>query len=214
MLQLYKIKIVYFSILIMCLYTILCLIYNYVFLSETLFLQWFEGVMTQEQILSTISFFKKWEWGSILINILIIFIKITYVASCIFLGLFFYFEQHDAFKISFNIALKAEIVFVFYLIVRIIWFGVINIPESLEAIQVWPLSLMSFFDPNTTDQWLIYPLNTLNIFEVLYMLMLSALLATAIKIKFRKAFDLVFVSYSAGILLLIVAQMFFILNNS
>ena len=101
-----------------------------------------------------------------------------------------------------------------YAIIRMFWFGLIRVPESQIEMQVMPLSLMRFFDPSTIEPWLIYPLNTMNIFEVLYFLMLSSLMAEAIQIKFRKAFDLVFVSYGSGLLLLMVVQMFLILNNS
>ena len=149
----------------------------------------------------------------ILLNVLLVFIRIVCVSICLYLGLFFFSNPDDnAYKISFNVTLKAEVVFVVHTIVRIVWYGAIHIPQSLEELQVLPLSLMHFFDPVIIDPWLIYPLNTLNIFEVLYFLMLSALLSVAVQIKFRKAFDLVFVSYGAGLLLLIVAQMFLILN--
>ena len=183
-------------------------------MSETILSQWYEGILAQTQIYDTLTLIKKWEWGIILLNVLIVFIRITCIASCLYLGLFFFFNQNEAFKISFNVALKAEIVFILYSVVRILWFGVLRIPESFEELQVMPLSLMCFFNPMTLESWLIYPLNTLNVFEVLYIWMLSALMAVAIQTKFRKAFDLVFVSYGAGLLLLMVAQMFLILNNS
>jgi hypothetical protein len=212
--QLFKIKNIYFSILIIGLYIVLNIIYNHVFLTETFFSQWYEGILTRTQIQENFAFVRKWEWAMVLLNALLIIIRITCVAVCLYLGLFFFSNQNHKYNISFNIALKAEIVFVVYAIVRLVWFRFINMPESPEEMQVAPLSLMYFFDPFFIEPWLIYPLNTLNVFEVLYFLMLSALMAVAVQIKFRKAFELVFVSYGAGLLLLMVAQMFLILNNT
>jgi len=174
----------------------------------------YEGIFTRTQIIESINFVKKWEWGIIAFNVFFIFIKIACVALCLYIGLFFFSNQNNSYQISFNVALKSEIVFVAYYIVRLLWYTFIHIPDSLEEMQVMPFSVMSFFDPSITETWLIYPLNTLNIFEVLYVLMLSSFLTVAIQIKFRNAFELVFVSYGAGLLLLMVAQMFLILTNT
>jgi len=214
MLHLIKIKEIYCLIFIVGLYVIVNIIHNYTFMTESFLSQWYEGVFTRTQIQETLSFIKKWESVVIALNILLIFIKIACVAACLYLGLFFFSNQHHAYKTSFNIAIKAEIVFVVYSFVRLLWFSFVHLPESLEEMQIWPLSLMHFFDPATIEPWLIYPLNTINLFEIVYILLLSALTAAAIQIKFRKAFDLVFVSYGSGLLLLIVLQMFLILNNS
>jgi len=73
-----------------------------------------------------------------------------------------------------------------------LWFGFIRIPESPEAMQVMPLSLMHFFNPAIIEPWLVYSLNTLNVFEVFYILLLTALMAVAVQIKFRKVFEIIF----------------------
>jgi hypothetical protein len=213
MYRFFKINTFYYSILLIGLYIIISIIYNHAFVTETYLSQLYEGILSKTQILESVSFVKKWEWGIVLLNVVFVFIKIIFVATCLYLGLFF-FNQNYSFKISFNIALKAEIIFVLYTIIRLLWIGFIYTPESIEEMQIMPLSLMHFFDPTKIESWLVYPLNTINVFEVIYIWMLSSLVAVAIKTNFRKAFDLVFVSYGAGLLLLIVAQMFFILNNS
>jgi hypothetical protein len=195
-------------------YLVISITNNRIFVTEAIISQWYDGLLNRVQIHEIILFAKKWEWGIILLNILIVFIKIACVSVCLYLGLFFFSDQNSTYKVFFNVALKAEIVFVAYSIVRLLWYIFVHTPESIEEMQVIPFSLMSFFDPAIIQPWLIYPLNTLNIFEVLYILMLSALIAVAIQIKFRKAIELVFVSYGAGLLLLMVAQMFLILNNT
>ena len=214
MLYVLKIRYFFYSIFIIGLYLVVSVISNHFFLTETYFSQWYEGILSQKQVHDVLAFAKKWEWGIFLINILLIFIKISCVSVCLYLGLFFFSNHKNAFNIVFNVALKAEFVFVAYSFVRLLWYILVHKPESFEELQVMPLSLMHFFDPITIEPWLIFPLNTLNIFEILYVLMLSALMAKAIQVKFRKAFDLVFVSYGSGLLLLIVVQMFLILNNA
>ena len=212
--RLLKIDLFYYSIIIIGLYVVFSLLFNHLFISETILTRWYEGDYSHAQVQSIIDFTKKWEWGFPVLNVVIVFIRIGFVTTCLFLGLFFFTNHFNSHKISFNIVLKSEFVFVLYTIVRVIWFGFIYIPDCIEAWQVAPLSLMHFFDPAIIETWLIYPLNTINVFEVLYIWMLSALMAVAIQTTFRKAFEIVFVSYGAGLLLLIVAQMFIILNST
>ena len=214
MLNLLKIKNVYYLPVIIGLYITYSIIYNHIFISETIWLQWYDGILNQTQIQETISFVKKWEWSIVLLNVSLIFIKITFVAVFLYLGLFFFLNRDNAYKVSFNVALKSEILYVVYLFLRLLWYTFVHAPESLEEMQIMPLSLMIFFDPETIEAWLIYPLNTLNLFEILYIWMLSASMSVAVQINFRKAFELVFVSYGTGLLLLMATQMFLILNNT
>jgi len=214
MLFLYKINKTHYSILIAGLYVIICIINSHLFMSDSFLTKWYEGIATTAQIQEMLSMVKKLEWSIVLFNILLIFLKIAYVALCLYLGFFFFYNQNNLFNIAFNIALKAEIIFVLCYIVRLLWNGVIRIPESLEEFQVTPFSLMCFFDPSIIEPWLNYSLNTFNLFEVFYIWLLSALMAIAIQVKFRKAFEIVFISYGAGLLLLIVTQMFLILSNT
>jgi hypothetical protein len=212
--QLLKINNPVFIISIAVLYIAFCLIYNHLFLTEGILSQWYEGLLNMSQIQESIASARKWEWAIIFFNILYVFIRVSCVAGCLYLGLFFLAEGHHTYSTTLNIALKTEIVCLTYSVLRLCWYQFIEMPESMEAFQVMPLSLMCFFDPLVIEPWLIYPLNTLNLFEIFYVLLLAGLMATAVKTKFGKALELVFISYGSGILLVMVTQMFIILNNS
>ena len=214
MLGLYKINSYYYAMIIIGLCAITHITYIHIFVSESFYAQWYEGVLTQTQILESISRFRTYEWLFVLLNVLFIFIKIALVAVCLFLGMFFFSNQSHTYKTAFKIALKAEIVFVIQFMVRLLWMLFIKTPEIVEDMRVMPLSLMSFFDPVTIEPWLKYSLNTLNVFEVIYIWMLSALTAGALQTRFRQAFKPVMVSYGAGLALLMATNMFLILNNS
>ena len=70
-----KINTFYYSIIIIGLYIIISIINNYTFVTETYLSQLYEGVLSKTQILKSISFIKKWEWGLILLNVVFILIK-------------------------------------------------------------------------------------------------------------------------------------------
>ena len=204
---------IYYSIFIGVACIIIGIIFNSLFVTEVTYSQWYDGIMTRSQIQDTVAYLKKWEIGVALLNVLFVFIKMAGVAMCLYLGVFLFASQNTSFTTFFNITLKGEIVFIVYSIVRIFWYRFVHMPESIEALQVLPLSLMNFFDPAVIEPWLIYPLSTLNLFEVFYVFTLSGLMMTAMAIKFKKALELVFVSYGAGLLLLMIVQMFVILNR-
>ncbi len=61
-------------------------------------------------------------------------------------------------------------------IVKLVWvkFFVENL--TLEYLQFFvPLSLSSMFNPVSLSKWLIYPLQTLNLFEIAYIFILFSL---------------------------------------
>ncbi len=72
-----------------------------------------------------------------------------------------------------SVALVAEFIFVLPELIKIAWFIVVNSdPSYYEVQQFYPLSLLNFFDPETLDKRYIYPLKGLNVFEIIYWVLL------------------------------------------
>jgi len=88
--------------------------------------------------------------------------------------------------------------------------------QTLEGFSTFaPLSALVFFNASTLPQWALYPLQTLNVFAVLYCLALGAVLSWLWKRDFRR-FEglrvLAFGAYGTGLLLWIAAATFFLLQ--
>ena len=95
---------------------------NYLLISETLYFNTFAEQLTYEQIENIINEGKKWEWVSYVILPILTLIKLTLVASCLSIGLFFVTNTFS-FKATFRVALTAEFVFLIPPFLKILWFA-------------------------------------------------------------------------------------------
>ena len=111
---------------------------------------------------------KKWWWVSYAVTPLLIGIKVLLVAFCLnFIKLF---EIEGLEKIKFSdlvfVVLIAEFVFViagFYKFINFYW---INTNYTVEDLQTYfPISLLNLKEHISTEKWLAYPLQIINLFE-------------------------------------------------
>jgi hypothetical protein len=155
---------------------------------------------------------------------LLIFIKSSIISTVIYLGVYFYSKKSITLDQIINTVLKAEFVFVLVPVFKLIWFYFFVDNYDLEDIQIFfPFSVVNIINTNEIDNWLIYPLQTLNLFEVAYWLLLSyyiGKIASPTKNieenKYPMDFGLKIVasSYGSALLLWVVVVMFFTLNYS
>lgn len=160
---------------------------------------------------------KKWWWLNYAVTPLLIGIKILLVAFCINFIKLLDLPGLDNIKFSdlVFLALMGESVFViagFYKFVNFYW---IDTDYSMETLQTYyPISLLNFRDSISTEKWLAYPLQLVNLFELFYW----GVLAWGIwelsenKISFPKSLGLTTITYGVGLLFWIGVVSFFILN--
>jgi hypothetical protein len=174
-----------------------------------------------EQINEYLNFQKKWEWFSYLIIPILLLIKMSIIASIIYIGAFFHSKAKVTFKQLFNAVIKAEFVFLGVGVLKIIWFYFFQTNYTLEDLQYfYPLSALNIVGYKGLEAWFIYPLQVLNLFELAYWLLLSYFIG---KLAFTEkdkgkpmdlGFKIVASSYGSALLLWVVVVMFFTLNYS
>jgi len=108
---------------------------NYVLISDNLYFSTFAEQLTYEQIETLINQGKKWEWISYAVLPVMTLIKLTLVASCLSMGLYF-FTNRFSFKLAFGIALEAEFVFLIPSLLKILWFSIIQTDYSLLDLTI------------------------------------------------------------------------------
>jgi hypothetical protein len=115
----------------------------------------------------------------------------------------------------FKTALVAEVVFI---IAQIIY--MINLSLHLENLTLattanyFPFSVLSYFGAENVVDWLQYPLQTLNLFEVAYMSVIAWLLSKQWKQDFMESLAIVAPSYVTGLILWLVFVTFLTLQVS
>jgi hypothetical protein len=118
-----------------------------------------------------------------------------------------------SFKILFKIALFAESAFVAAALVRLVLLAFFHTIDRLEDWQAFaPLSLYSLLKTSSVASWLVYPLQTLNLFELAYMGLLAAGLHYYLQQPFSKMLPLSAGAYGVGLLCWMIFMVFLNLN--
>ncbi len=197
---------------------------SYVLINEGLYFNNFAEQLSYEQIEDMLAQGKKWEWLGYAIIPVIYLIKLSLVAACLSVGVFVATNRFE-FRRLWGVALVAEFVFVVPLIVKILWFAFVQTNYTLKDLQFfYPLSALNFFDYKHLESWWVYPLQTLNVFEVLYWVVLAWQMQAPKSPEgdfnnshsgdLGASFQVVLASYGVGLLLWVAAVMFISVSYS
>ena len=86
---------------------------------------------------------------------------------------------------------------------------------TLEDFQhFYPLSAANLFAPGELEPWWLYPFQLINVFEIVYFLVLAILLGKSLNITTGKAGEFVLKGYGTGLLLWVLVVVFITLNFS
>jgi hypothetical protein len=170
--------------------------------------------LTSQQIEEFLGLQKKWQWVGYVFIPVFLLIKTSIIATILYIGLFF--SNRDLkFSNLWNIVLKAEFIFLLVPIFKIIWFYFIQTHYTLEDIQYfYPLSALNIVGYKGLETWFIYPFQTLNLFELTYIIYLGYQVGQLTNTNTDNGLKVVAYSYLPALLLWVVTIMFFTLNYS
>lgn len=194
---------------------LLIVIFNWSIDTNTLFYNSYASQVTQEQIAEFLEAKEKWSWTSYPFTICLLLLKTSLISLILQAGL--YLSSVDiSYKRLFNIVLKCEYIFLLPTLVKIIWFGVLVEPNSIQDVQsFYPFSLANLINTETLQPWLRYPLEVVNFFEIVYWFILIHLISIEMKdFKTWRPFKIVSGSYGTSLLIWILFIMFATLNMS
>lgn len=190
------------------------IISDYLINSDQLFINTYTDVLTREQIKESLGLQQKWKWLGYILSPILVLIRAFLVAVCLNVGMFFY-DMENKLKLNFffKIALSGEFVLVLVVFFKLLYFLFIKTEYTLQDIhQYYPFSYINFLNIENIEPWLIYPLQTINLFEVVYFFVLVYGLHKLLKNKYWKSFEIVVVSYGTGLVIWLGLVMFLTLN--
>jgi hypothetical protein len=201
-------------LLLIVFYFLMTILNNYFLNINDLMVNFYSEQLAQNQVEQLLENQNKWSWVGYAIIPLLILIRSSLVALCLSIGVFFYdTESKIKFKQLFRIALLGEFVLVLVGYFKFAYFYFIKTDYTLIDIQqFYPLSYTNFLDIAIIEPWLIYPLQTVNLFEIGYFFVLVYGLHELLKNKFAKSFEIVAVSYGTGLVIWLGLVMFLTLN--
>lgn len=206
-------------LLVLCMVNaLLAFSFNYLFVSDVLYYQTYGEQLALSRIDKMLELSKKWEWLGYVFIPIILFVRVAFTSLCLYIGIFFV-EIDLKFSKLFKIALLAEFVYFLSGFAKLVVFIFFKEVSTLNDLQFTPFSLLNIFDKNAIDPLFVHPLGMLNIFNLVYFLVLAWLLKDLINEekenlsqKYGGALKLVVTSYGSGLLLWVVLGMFLTLN--
>ena len=161
---------------------------------------------------------KKWWWVSYAVTPVLIGIKVLLVAFCLnFVKIISEKLEDVKFRDILTVVLIAEFVFIIAGFYKFFNFYLIETDYTLETLQTYyPLSLINYKEAISTEKWLAYPLQLLNVFEIMYW----GVLAWGIwqladkKISYQRSLGYVALTYGVGLLFWVGVVCFLILSVS
>ena len=161
---------------------------------------------------------KKWWWVSYVTTPVLIGIKVLLVAFCLnFVKILSEKLEDVKFRDILFVVLIAEFVFIIAGFYKFFNFYLIDTDYTLETLQTYyPLSLINYKEAISTEKWLAYPLQLVNVFELMYW----GVLAWGIweladkKISYQRSLGYVALTYGIGLLFWVGVVCFLILSVS
>ena len=170
--------------------------------------------LTTEQIEKLFMQARKWQLLGYVLLPLLLFLKTQIIAGVLGIGAYL-FNKKITHKTLWGIVLKAEFIFLLVGVLKIVWFNFFQTNYTLEDVQFYyPLSMLSVVGNNNLEPWYIYPLQTLNVFEIVYWIVIALLIDKALKENSNSGIKIVASSYGPALLIWVVSIMFFTLNMS
>lgn len=148
----------------------------YFYYNENILFATYGEQISYEHILMLITNSKRYLWVTILSLPITIMIRVLYTTFAIATGGFFA-EVKESFISYFNISLKAELAvllmyFTKWVFTEFIW----NI-KTLNDLSLMPFSLFHYFSKSNLPLWSTASLSYINIWEILYILLISFFLS-------------------------------------
>jgi hypothetical protein len=181
--------------------------------TDQLFYSSFSEQFTSVQIQRIINYQNE-TWKQILgygLIPIIIIIRVLYTSFCLFIGNLVN-ETHWKFHSVYTIALKADIAFCFSQIGNFYYYALSDDFYTIDDLSVNFTSLLKIVGKADIPAWLVLAYNSINLFELLYVILLCVLLKITFRLSCIKSILFVLFTYCIGNYLYVVGMTFIYLN--
>lgn len=182
--------------------------FNYLF-TDDFYISALEGKRSLESIDNLIIKERSSQWVNYPIAIIVVLIPALLVAFCLNIGAVLK-NYKVTFSKLFGVALKAQLVFALNYLVAVILksTGIVAFTYSSVNNNYKFQSLLVFFDTNSLPYWLLYPLQCVNIAEVVHVALLALGISLLLSKRFTHSLLFVLQWYGMGLLFWIVFSVF------
>ena len=185
-------------------------------LNEIVFYNTFSEQLTYDRSLKLFEEMRRFTWIGYVFTPVILLVKFSLVSLVIYTGIVFCNIQDKIKFVSvFKIVIASEIIFVYASLLKFLWFYFFAGNYDLKDLGFfYPLSLINFFKTTEVNKLWIFPLQTVNLFQIIYIISISYGLNKVCEIKSPDSDKIVLSSYLPSLVLWMVLVMFLSIDAS
>lgn len=187
-----------------------------VLINEIVFYNTFSEQLTYDRSIKLFENMRDYAWIGYALTPILLLIKFSLISMVLYIGIIFCNLQY---KVSlgsvFKIVIASDIIFVCSGLLKFLWFYLFAGNYNLNDLEYfYPLSLINFFKTDEVNKLWRFPLQTVNLFHLIYIISLSYGLNKVCKIEKADAEKIVLLSYLPALLLWVALIMFLIIDAS
>lgn len=187
-----------------------------VLINEIVFYNTFSEQLTYDRSIKLFENMRDYAWIGYALTPILLLIKFSLISMVLYIGIIFCNLQY---KVSlgsvFKIVIASDIIFVCSGLFKFLWFYLFAGNYNLNDLEYfYPLSLINFFKTDEVNKLWRFPLQTVNLFHLIYIISLSFGLNKVCKIEKADAEKIVLLSYLPALLLWVALIMFLIIDAS
>ncbi len=181
-----------------------------VLINEVVFFNAFSEQLTYERSLILFEDLKKLSWMNYAFSPIILLIKFSLISLVIYIGIVLSnIETKISLGSVFKVVIASEIIFVTVGFIKFFWFYLFAGNYDLNDLAFfYPLSLLNLFNRGEISRIWIFPLQTINLFQLIYIICISYGLNKVCFVNKPDSERIVLLSYLPALVLWIVLMMF------
>jgi len=186
-----------------------------VLIDEIIFFNTYSEQLTYELSMEIFSAMRSYSWISYAILPILLLLKFSTLSVLIYIGAFFS-DLHKDITLGkiFKVVVISEIVFVVASVIKMLWFILFAGNYTLDDMNFfYPLSLINLFSRSEVASYWVYPLQTVNIFQVFYVLLLAFGLSRISSVKKISVDRIVLSTYVPAIAVWIAMVLFLTIDT-
>jgi hypothetical protein len=186
---------------------------NYFLATDELYYSSYAEQFTVEQIQQMLAWVNDSVWrflGYVILPVIII-IRVLFTSFCLQTGNLIQ-EYHWKYKQLYNISLKADVIYLLGSICNFYFYAFFQPAKNINDLSVNFLSVLKLKGFENVQSWLVLAFNSLNLFELLYIILLIFLIKVNFQLSLWKSTIFVILTYCIGNYIYIVVMTFVYLN--
>jgi hypothetical protein len=187
-----------------------------VLINDIVFYNTYSEQLTYDRSLRVFENMQNFSWISYAFAPVVLLIKFSLVSLLIYTGIIFCNIRDKVSPGSvFKVVVASELVFIIAGLFKFFWFWLFAGNYDLNDLGFfYPLSLINFFNPGEVSKLWLYPLQTVNIFHLFYIISIAFGISKVCEVEKADSEKVVLLSYLPGLVIWIAFIMFLTVDIS